>query len=123
MPRNKYATRTDDNHRIPLEYLRDRCGGFESHKDGNTNAYTANYQGYKILLVDLSKYGGVLTDWLIQCVETGKVFWLEVKTAEAYKSKDHGLQPGEKWMFETVKNFKFIVEDDDMGDILQELIF
>lgn len=123
MTRPKFGTGIDKNHRIPLEYLRDRCGGFESHKDGNTNAYTANYQGYKILLVDLSKYGGVLTDWLIQCVETGKVFWLEVKTTEAYKSKDHGLQPGEKWMFETVKNFQFVVEDSDMEDILQELIF
>lgn len=123
MSRPKYATGTDDNHRIPVEYLRDRCGGFEQHKDGSTVAYTANYQGYEILLIDLSKYGGVLSDWLIQCAETGKFFWLEVKTNEAYKSKNHGMTPGELWLFGKVKNFQFCVTDEDMEDILTELIF
>lgn len=119
--RPKYATAPDENHRIPVEYLRDRCGGFGTYRDGNTVAYTANYQGYKILLIDLSKYGGVLTDWYIQCVDNDRAFWLEVKTEEAYKSKDHGMTPGEKWLFDNVKNFQFCVTDDDMEDILAEL--
>lgn len=122
MTRPKYAVNPDDNHRIPVEYLRDRCGGFETRKDGNTVAYTANFRGYAILLIDLSKYGGVLTDWLIQCVETGKFFWLESKTPEAYRKPNNDRTPGEMWLSGLVGNFRFCVTDDDMESTLEELI-
>lgn len=121
MPRPKYATGTDDNHRIPLEYLRDRCGGFDDYKNGNTVAYTANYHGYEILLIDLSKYGGVLTDWIIECSECNRVLWLEVKTPKAYESENHGMTPGELWLYGKVANFRFVVTDEDMEEVLKEL--
>ena len=121
--RPHYATKPDKNHRIPMEFLRDRCGGFETKKDGNTVAYSANYHGYKMLLFDLSKFGGVLTDWLIQCPETNKFLWLESKTPEAYKLKDHDKTEGEKWLSEQVNNFRFVVTDDNMQQVLDELIF
>lgn len=123
MTRPRYATNLDENHRIPVEYLRDRCGGFEAKKIGKAPAYTANYHGYKILLIDLSKYGGVLTDWLIQCPETNKFFWVESKTPEAYAQKDNDVTRGEGWLLSQVKNFRFCVEDADMEGILRELIF
>lgn len=122
MPRPKYAPNPDQNHRIPVEYLRDRCGGFETRKDGNTVAYTANYHGEKILLIDLSKYGGVLTDWIIQNCETGKVLWLECKTPEAYAQKNHDMTAGESYLSDNVSNFCFCVDDGDMENILKELV-
>jgi len=119
--RPRYATGTDKNHKIPLEYLRDRCGGFESYKEGKAPAYTANFRGYKILLIDVSKYGGVLTDWVIQCLDNSRFFWLESKTPEAYKTKDHDMTDGEKWLSNNVMNFRFCVVDEDMEAILTEL--
>ena len=123
MTRPRYATAPDKNHRIPVEYLRDRCGGFEANKIGKAPAYTANYQGYKIILIDLSKYGGVLTDWIIQCAETNRFFWVESKTPEAYAKKDNDVTRGEGWLLSQVNNFRFCVDDTDMKKILTELIF
>ncbi len=120
--RPAYGTKTDKNHRIPVDYLRDRCGGFSTRQDGKTVAYTANYQGYKIILFDLSRFGGVLTDWLIQCADNNRFFWLESKTMEAFRLKDHDKTDGEKWLDEMVTNFRFCVEDLDMEGILAELI-
>lgn len=119
--RPKYNPNPDDNHRIPLEYLRDRCGGFETKRDGKTVAYFANYQGHLIILFDLSKFGGVLTDWLIQCADNNRFFWIESKTMEAFRQKEHKMTDGEKWLNGTVKNFRFCVEDNDMDGILWEL--
>lgn len=121
MPRLKYSPAPDKNHRIPLEYLRDRCGGFESHKDGLTNAYTANYRGVKILLIDLSKFGGVLTDWIIENTETEKMLWIECKTPEAFTQKNHKMTDGEAWLKSHVSNFRFCVTDEDMQKIMDEL--
>ena len=120
--RPRYNTKPDKNHSIPMEYLKYCCGGFEDTKDGNTICYTANYKGYSVLLFDLSKFGGVLTDWLIQCADNNRFFWLESKTPEAYRLKDNDKTNGEKWLSERVSNFRFCVEDLDMEKILQELI-
>lgn len=122
MPRPKYNPSPDKNHSLPMEYLRDRCGGFESHKDGLTVAYTANYRGYPILLIDLSKFGGVLTDWIIQSPETDKTVWIECKTAEAYEKPDHDMTDGEKWLYAKTRLFTFCVIDEDMESILEFLI-
>lgn len=119
--RPRYATGTDKNHKIPLEYLRDRCGGFESHKEGKAPAYTANFRGCAILLIDVSKYGGFLTDWIIQCLDNSRMFWLESKTPEAYKTKNHDMTNGELWLSERVSNLRFCVRDEDMEEILNEL--
>lgn len=121
MHRPKYNPRPDDNHRIPLEYLRDRCGGFSVKRDGKTAAYTANYRGFRLVLFDLSKFGGVLTDWLIQCTDTNRFFWLECKTPEAFRLKEHDMTDGEKWLNGTVDNFLFCVKDEDMEFILWKL--
>ena len=94
------ATGADANHFIPRDYLRDRCGGFATaprEVRGSTMAYTANYRGHGILLIDTSKYGGVFPDWYME-LDNKKSVWIEIKTPEAMKEKDNGLTDGEKWM-------------------------
>ena len=122
MTRPKYATGYDSNHFIPRDFLRDRCSGFEVEQRGKATAYTANYRGVKILLIDLSKFGGVLTDWLIQNCETERFFWLESKTPTAYATKDHDMTHGEKWLYNAVPNFRFCVTDEDMQIVMDALL-
>ena len=112
----------DTNHYIPRDFLRDRCGGFETHKIGTSICYTAHYQGFTILLIDISAYGGVLVDWHIECSETQRAAWLEVKTPEAFRGKDNGMQPGEKFMFLNSSLFRIIVDDENMQQTLDWLI-
>jgi hypothetical protein len=112
----------DANHYIPRDFLRDRCGGFMTHKIDGTVAYSANYQGHSILLIDTSKYGGVIVDWHIECNETQRAAWLEVKTPKAFLVEGHSMKPGEKFMFENSALFRFIMDEEDFIDTLYWLI-
>ena len=114
------ATHKDENHFVPRNFLRDRCGGFEVVKFGRTTAYVANYKGDKFVLFDMSDYGGVFSDWLLCCVPTGKFRWLESKTKEAYKKPNHDATDGELWLMGIFEyEFKFVVDDDDIQEIMQ----
>ena len=120
--RLRYGAKVDANHGVPREFLRDRCGGFVAEQVGGSWTYTANYRGCRFLLLDLSKFGGALTDWLIQCLDNDRFFWLESKTPEAYRQKNHDMTAGELWLFGKVKNFRFVVTDEDMQGAMDELI-
>ena len=117
-PRN---TQKDDNHFIPRDYLRDRCGGYEVVRFGRTTAYTANFRGYKFILYDLANYGGVFSDWLLEA-ENGRLKWIEVKTEAAFAQKERGLKPGEKWLQENSNAFKIVVTDEAFGNLLEYMI-
>ena len=118
MTKPKFASSHDDNHYIPRDFLRDRCGGFESHKQGKSIAYTANYRGYALTLFDMSECGGYMTDWLL-AADNGKMVFIEVKTQKAYDKENHDMTIGEQW---TYRNggapVLFVVEDKDMQEIL-----
>lgn len=117
------ATHKDANHFIPRDYLRNQCGGFETVVFGRTYTYTANFRGFAFVLFDMSNYGGVFSDWLLFCMDTGEYRWLEVKTPEAYKTKNHGLKDGEKWLGLTFgEKFVFVVTDDDFENTLEDMI-
>jgi hypothetical protein len=98
------------------------CGGFSTYKDGRTNAYTANFRGYKFLAHDTHNIGGSFSDWLLECVDSGQVRWIEVKTAEAYRQKNNSLKPGEDWLKENSGNFVFAVTDDDVKKLFEAMI-
>lgn len=119
--RNRFP-QPDENHHIPRDYLRDRCGGFErvgnKESAGMTLAYHANWRGFKIVLYDTSKIGGIFPDWLIE-VE-GKTAWIEVKTEDAYKAKDHSLKAGEKLLRDTTELPYFIICNEMMFEQLLE---
>ena len=113
----------DANHYIPRDFLRDRCGGFETHEiRKGVFCYTARYKGFTILLRDTSAYGGVMLDWEIECFEKQRAAHLEVKTPEAFRGKDNGMRPGEKFMFLNSSLFRFVVDDDNMQQTLDWLV-
>lgn len=115
----------DANHWIPRDFLRDRLGGFETvqFSKGTPRAYTANYQGFRVVLFDTADFGGVWSDWLLFCLDTEAYCILEVKTEEAYKKKDNDMTEGERWLFSLFKNrFRLIVTDEDMRGVMDELI-
>lgn len=113
----------DGNHFIPRDFLRDRCGGYEvapKSVRGRTLAYTANYRGYGVTLIDMSPYGGILPDWHIEVNEQAK--WIEIKEPEAFRKPDHNLQPGEKWLQRNSQiEFRVIVTDKDFQNLLDEM--
>ena len=113
-----HATQKDANHGIPREYLRDRCGGFETYRHGRHFAYTANFRGVSFMLIDTADFGGAMPDYILENTDSGQVRWLEVKTPEAYNAKDHSLKPGEQWLDNHSMNFRFIVTDEDMEAVL-----
>lgn len=121
--RPKRATGADANHYIPRDYLRDRCGGYAvAPKDvrGSTMAYTANYQGCKVLLIDTSKYGGVFPDWYIETAKGNA--WVEVKTPEAYKAPDLHMTEGEKWMNDNAGSPFYVIKDDESFERILNLL-
>lgn len=122
--RPQRATGADANHYIPRDYLRDRCGGFQiapKEVRGSTMAYTANFRGWKILLIDMSKYGGVLPDWYIESARNNA--WVEVKTPEAYKAPDLHLTDGEKWLEHNAAASMFVIKDDEgFEQVLEHLV-
>jgi hypothetical protein len=124
MSRPRYATGKDENHSIPRDFLKWSCGGFTTapkEASGKTLAYTANYKGNSILLIDYSAFGGVLTDYYLEVC--GRSAWVEVKTPEAYKEENHGMTAGELWMYKNCKiDFYIITGEDEFRDVLDELI-
>lgn len=122
--RPQRATGADANHFIPRDFLRDRCGGFEvapKEVRGSTMAYIANYQGWRVLLIDFSKYGGVLPDWYVETAKGSA--WVEVKTPEAYRVPDLNLTEGEKWMSQNAQSDFHVIKDDETFErILQTLV-
>ena len=117
------STHKDANHFIPRDFLRDRCGGFETINFGRTRAYKANYQGNQIVLFDMSDYGGIFSDWLIFCVDNREYRWIEIKTAEAYAAKGNGLTDGEKILADLFSyQFRIVVTDDNMQELMDWII-
>lgn len=123
-------TNKDKNHNIVTDFMRYGCGGFQTAPKkneageklaGDTLAHTANYHGYKFVAYDCANIGGVFSDWLIECVDTGAARWVEIKTEEAYKAKDHSLKPGEKWLMENSGMFCIIVTDEDVAGLFERM--
>lgn len=123
--RPKRAQGKDSNHAIVRDYFRDRCGGFSvAPKDirGSTLAYTANFRGVAVVLHDTAPMGGVFTDWLLTCAESGRYLWLEVKTTGAAKRADNDLTGGEKWLRDAGAAFRVVVTDEDVEAALEWII-
>jgi len=124
-PRARF-THKDENHNIVKEFMQYACGGFTvAPKDvrGSTLAYTANYRGYKFIAHDCANIGGVFSDWLVMCVDSGRACWIEVKTPEAYKADDLSLTPGEAWlMFDSGAAVEIAVEVHDVQEIFESLL-
>lgn len=123
--RPKYTTRPDDNHKIVIDYLRDACGGYQSFKSGNTNGYSASRRGYTVFAIDTSKVGGLLPDWLIGASTfdhaRSQIALCEVKTPEAYKTKDHDLTDGEK-ITQTLCGFYIVTNDDEVAAMFDDIL-
>lgn len=115
-------TGKDENHFIPRDFLRDCCGGYEANKFGRYVSYTANYQGVPFLLMDTSAFGGTMPDWILENQENGQVRWLEIKTPEAYESKNCGLREPEQWLRDRSVNHCIIVTDEEMQSILNDML-
>lgn len=115
----------DANHAIPKEFLRDRCGGFErAPKEviSNAQAYTANFRGHRLLLIDTSHFGGIFTDYMLEC-DNGRVVRIEIKTQEAYRKADHNFTDGEKWIQENgFIELVPVCTDDDFYNLLCDLV-
>jgi hypothetical protein len=122
--RPKYATGKDENHSIPRDFLQWHCGGFSTapkEARGKTLAYTANYRGYAVMLIDFSAFGGVLTDYYVEV--NGHSAWVEVKTEEAYLKPQHDMTQGELWLYHNCKvDFYVIKSNEDFSFLLDELI-
>ena len=123
-PKNK--TIKDANHNIPRDFLRDRCGGYmvaPKAVRGSSLAYTANYRGHKITAHDLSNYGGVLSDWLIE-VSNGAAAWCEIKTPDAANEAGSSLTPGEAWLLQNAGiEFRIVTTDAEFEDLLKDLVY
>ncbi len=118
-------TKKDSNHWIPRDYLRDRCGGFETvqFSGGTTRAYTANYIGNRFLLFDTADFGGVWSDWFLINLETMDFRVLECKTEEAHRQKNHNMTDGEQWLSEVFdERFCILVTEEDIEKILDNMI-
>ena len=109
----------DRNHYIPRNFMENHCDNFSwSPKAvrGSSMAYTANFEGVGLLLIDLSNYGGVLPDWHIE-TSLGTAAWLEMKDPSAFSVKNHELlagelKPGEKWLMDNCHIPLFIIETE-----------
>jgi hypothetical protein len=97
----------DANHRIVADF-----------------AAIGHYRGYKVAAVDVSSLAATGFDWLLA---VGAVnVCIEIKTPEAYASKDHGLTRGEQDFFATWPGRKAIICSYKMlanlaDDIIDEL--
>lgn len=112
----------DANHFIVRDFLRDVCGGLESHQEGNHLVYTANLRGQTVWAADTHKLGGYFVDWIIGCRESGLSRWIEIKTLEAYAAKDHSLRPGESYALETFGNVSIVSTDDEVQRLFLMLL-
>lgn len=117
----KYVASLDKNHMIVRDFLRDICGGFEDHAEGGYVCYAANLRGYRAWAVDTSRLGGLFLDWIIGVEQES--CWVEIKTPEAYATKDHGLRPGERWTLDNLPARKEIATTaDDVIHIFEMLM-
>jgi len=123
-PRARF-THKDENHNIVKEFMQYACGGFTvapKEVRGSTLAYTANFRGYKFIAHDCANIGGVFSDWMVMCVDTGRSRWIEAKTMKAYAAENHSLTPGEKWLMENSGAVEIAVEVEDVQAIFESLI-
>jgi hypothetical protein len=88
-----------------------------------SRVYQTYWYGYLILLYDTSAIGGMMSDWLLFCPERGKFAWLEVKTAQAARSKNNGLTEDERTLRLYFPKFFYIISDfKDMERMLREVL-
>lgn len=102
------------------DFLRDVCGGFSDHKEGNFVGYTANLGGYSVWAVDTHTLGGLFLDWIVGCETVQR--WIEVKTPEAFAAKNNSIKPGEAWTLENLRNGMIVYDDNQVASIFYELI-
>jgi hypothetical protein len=119
-------TNKDLNHHIVRDFMKVFCGGFEDKQDGRTVAYTANFRGFRFVAHDLANFGGLLSDWLLECVDTSRFAWLEVKDDRAFK-KDGTLgagelKEGEAWLSENSSNWHIVSSDEDVKEIFESMV-
>ena len=102
MRRIRYP-KTDANHSIVPDFI---------------NGVGGTYGGLPLAFRDVSRLGGSMLDWVI-CLGPLAIF-VEVKTEEAYCSKDCGATKGERDFFRTWPGCKaFAVTTADMAEIVQ----
>lgn len=119
MPRIRYP-KPDSNHNIPKDFFAGL--GCETIIDSGYPAYIAMYQGMQYVLFDMSKIGGLYSDYLLQNLDSGETLWVEVKTAEAYTKKNHGLTKGEALLQNIVGDkFHVIVTLEDFIAVLDKV--
>ena len=91
--RPKYNPKTDENHNIVPDFI---------------FAVGGSYRGYDLDYIDISKTGGRRVDYIIAVGDTN--IFIEVKTPEAYATKNHGMTDGEQSFFRTWPGRKAIVD-------------
>ena len=102
MARPKHNPRSDENHKIVSDFVN----------------RIQTYGGMPLACRDMSKKGGSMVDWAL-CLGPLTI-WPEVKTPEAFASKDNGMTAGELDFFETWPAPKaLIVDDADIAEMLQ----
>lgn len=125
-PRRPRYTGKDQNHHIVTDFMKWGCGGFtEAPKElrGDTLAYTANYRGRKFLAIDMANYGGILVDWQVICVDRGTVWFIEVKTPEAFAAKNNSTTPGEEWLIDNTRGLvEVAVTVEDVQGIFEGML-
>lgn len=99
----------DDNHYIVRDFLMWGCAGYDDSLVKKYKLYKANYRGLLIVAYDMSKHGGAMSDWLVLAGSTAPMF-VEVKTPEAYKRKDHDMTAGEMVLAALYPDRFFIVQ-------------
>lgn len=119
--RPKRNAKPDKNHSVPRDFLA-ICGDYQAKLFGAYWTYTAMYCGKRFLLIDVSKDGGIMPDWIIECLDTQQVRWLEVKTEDAFNSPGMGLQPAEKWLMEHSSNHCIIVTVQDVVQVMDGML-
>lgn len=114
--------KADANHWMVRDFLRDLCGGFEPHQEGDKTAYTANFRGYNVWAVDTHTIGGLFVDWIIGCRDSGKMLWVEIKTPEAYAKEGYSLRPGEVWAIDNLGICVVVSTDSHIAGLFTSLI-
>lgn len=109
--RPKYASGHDANHFIVRDFLLYTCGGGEDHRKGKHVVYLAYLQGVRVGAIDTSGLGGLWLDWL--CFASDQAALVEVKTPEAYRTLDNGLEPDEIWTIANLPLRSYVVATDE----------
>ena len=100
--RPRHNPRTDANHRIVPEFIKDLGG---------------EYGGLKLDCMDISKRGGRRVDW-IMCLGSLAIA-VEVKTEEEFRKRNSGMTDGEIKFFNTWPGCKALaVTAQDLAEIM-----